>query len=165
MDPTKFQKASDLRFKAPSPRITSQLSVHYEPMDEQAYSIEPINSHINVENREDVYSRKMTVGPDWQPIQMGPFEETGPESIGLVIIESLNGRFPSVNPTDEERKEELKKIIEVSLTPEPADSSSLMLVLPWPSRLPYFGKPTDVSLMRIRSQSGEAKCRIYLFPR
>ena len=158
-------KNSKLQFQSPSPRITAQISAHYEPMDEQPYSIEPIGIRLNVVNHDDVYSRKVIVGSSWQPIGLGPYEESGPSSVGLVIIESLNGRFPSVNPTEEERREELKKIIEVSFDPEAADPLSCLTVLPYPARMPFFGIPTDVSLMRLRCLTGGAKCRIYLFPR
>lgn len=145
--------------REPPNRVTAVFNVHHEHDGEQPYSIGPVISQIKLEVNEDVYTRRVTVRESWEELDLGHLPA---DQVGLVIVENLEGRFPANNPTEEERKEAAKKIIEVSTGD---GNGGAFLCFPAPISLPFVGYPQDASRIALRCPVGVARCRVHVFPR
>lgn len=156
-DKPHVEKIAEKRREPPN-RITAIFNIAREYDGENPISIDPIISQLNLSVKEDHYSRRIRVNQDWIPLDLGHLRA---DQVGLVVIENLEGRFLDVNPTEGERKEASKRIIQVSF----GDPTNASLAFPAPASLPYVGYPQDASRIALRCPVGVAKCRIWVFPR
>lgn len=99
------------------------------------------------------YTRRVTAKPEWKPLDLGWVE---PEDVGLILIENLAGKGTHVNPTEEEKEETKKQLLEIG-----SESCSLVVSPGWPQ----FFNPRDVSGWKVRSLHTEFKYRITIFPK
>ena len=135
-------------------RITIIETIYHQQQDEQPTMIEHKFSK-ELDTQEQLYQRRTKVGEEWQPIDCG---WVGAENTGIIILQNEEGDFPKVIPTEEEREEVNKKILEVSYN----GSEYSMLVFPQESIRLHPSSPKD---LKIRCRSGNARLTIYAIPR
>lgn len=82
---------------------------------------------------------------------------------GMIIIVNEEGKFRQIKPTEEEREESNKKILEVAYLCSGvlASNNHRWFVLPGES---MRACPSDIKSLGIRCQSGEAKFTICVYP-
>ena len=135
-------------------RITVREMIYHQQAGEQPTGTETKFSH-ELESHEQPYQRRLSVGEDWIPLDHGWIEEAS-----LLSIFNEEGKFLQVNPTDEERAEAAKKVLQVSPTIN-------VVVNPWiilPGQS-MRGCPLSIRSMFVRSQSGVISFSVHIFPR
>lgn len=149
-------------------RLTVAGQVYHQVLDQNPQSV-PIALTRNVKSDEQVYSRNIRVGDTWKPIDRGWFTLADPEKgveenkIGLIVIGNDEGRGFHVQPTEEERKLALSRVVLVGYFIEGVGTFPVLKIRPgecWPI------DPFDFSALRLRCQpeGQSAKCKIYLYP-
>lgn len=135
-------------------RLTLTLNLVHQPRGEQPSGLNIVTSKL-LETSEELYTRRITVGPEWQPIRLGDFPA---EKVGRVAIYNLEGKGLSSQPSPEEKALAASKIVEVAYL---GDDKGWLVEPGWP----FTGCPSDVLSIRLRCLQGEARCRLYLFPK
>ena len=136
-------------------RMTITSYVHHERSGEQPVTI-PLSFSGPLTKHEDVYSRRKVAGSDWEGLDFGWFS---PEDVGLIIIESLVGRYYQVQPTSAELEEEAMWILELAHVDSLADPYLI------PPRLFHKFIHSNPAKLRIRAKAGEINYRIIILPR
>ena len=132
-------------------RITVVETVYHQQFNEPTFTI-PSRFSRWLETKEQPYQRRCVATEEWQPLECGWIDKPG-----MLIITNREGRFAQTLPTDEEKVEVDKKIIQLSynqLKPE-------WLIPPGES---MRGCPGFVKFLYIRCQSGTAQYELYLLP-
>jgi hypothetical protein len=141
----------------PKARLTVVEQVYHQLPGENPTRIES-KFYQALDIAEQLYHRRMKATERWQKIDCGWIQE-----VSEVCIHNDEGRFLVVQPSDEERAEAARKVLEVSFGdygPDPP-SGPVWLVRPGQS---MRGCPSEFQRLCIRSQCGEARCSIYLIP-
>lgn len=123
---------------------------------EQPYAVEHTFYRDLVTSDEQVYERKLKVGEEWQPLDLGWGKDW--ERIGLVYVENLEGQFKQLQPTEEEQAEANAKVLELSYD---GVSDEAWLV---PPKETFRGYPAEPGRLMIRCQSGMARIMVRIFP-
>lgn len=138
-------------------RLTVICTVYHQPLAEGAASAE---SHFArwLETDEQPCIRRLKATPEWQPIEGLWLTESG-----MLCLTNDEGRFPQVQPTDEERRAAATKVLEVGVLMESGVPVTLFArILPGESA--RF-QPHDLTALRIRCRAGVAKYTASVFPR
>ncbi len=133
-------------------RETVVETVCHRVVGEEATSLETGYSR-DLESDEQVYERRAVATEKWQPLDCGWLEG----NVGLLIIRNEGGKSPQVNPTEAEKEELAKRVIEIAYP-----VSGRWLIPPGASMRGY---PIDASNLAIRCQHSTAKYRLFLIPK
>lgn len=147
---------------APNSPVNARLVVV-----EQIYFQSHNNDPVPLERRfvrqlktdEQPYSRIIKVGKEWQQLDCGWIDKCS-----MLHIENIYPQW-SVNPTPEERKEVDERIVELAICREDAPSGSIV-VGDWdiPCGETFRGTPRFLDRLYLRCPTGEARCKVTLFP-
>ncbi len=135
-------------------RITCVLQLYHEQDGEQPDGIRlafVAASKYNVQR----YQRRMKIDSTDNPLDIGWFK---PHEVGSILIENLEGKGLQVQPTDEEREDIARRIIEVR---QDGETSSWLV----PPGGFILGNPSDPSKVRLSCQHGSAKIGLSIYPR
>lgn len=132
-------------------RLTIVECVYHQPFGEQPTVVEHRYSR-ELESKEQVYERRVTIGENWQPLDTGWIER-----LGLLVIANHEGHGLQRAPSDDERAAIAARVVEVGL-----DGRAIWLVLPGES---MRATPATLSGLQVRCQRGEARCTIHAYPR
>lgn len=115
-----------------------------------------------LESYEQPYTRNLTATEEWQSLDFGWLKD----NVGMLVIVNNEGKFTQVNPTDEERTEAAKKVLEVSHFRGVSSTGGQRLNV-WliPVGENMRGSSTGSHLLHIRSQHGNTKYTLYAFPK
>ena len=142
-------------------RLTVRETVYHHPFGHNPQAIETRFSH-ELENTEQLYERHLQVTEEWQPLDCGWLKDKA----GMLIIQNDEGQFLYVNPTDEEREATAKKTVEIGYGHHKHDFGTIgnhcWLIPPGES---MRARPSHVSNLAIRCQSGVAEITLYLIPK
>lgn len=133
-------------------RLTFNLTVYHEHRGDKPHTLSRNWSEL-LEFMDEPYTRRLRAEEDWKPIDLGHLK---PSQIGTIVIENITGRARLVNPTEEEKKADAAKVIELSFT---GSSEDAWLVKPG---APFFGQSNHIQRLQIRSQQGVADYRLHL---
>lgn len=143
-------------------RITVNEMIYHQVLNDQPTSYSMSFERLLPVSSEQVYDRRLTVGEEWKKIDFGWLTEPG---VGLFLIQNLQGKFPFVIPTAEERAAEMSKSIELGVkysVETPLVQSCGILILPnESSRL----TPREGVEFYLKSLSGSSKYRLIAFPK
>lgn len=135
-------------------RITCVLQLYHEQDGEQPDGVRlafVAPSKYNVQR----YQRRMKIDEADNPLDIGWFK---PHEVGSILIENLEGKGLQVQPTDEEREDIARRIIDV----REAGGTSSWLVPPGGF---FLGCPSSAEKVLIRCQHGSAKIGLSIYPR
>lgn len=134
-------------------RIVVVEKIYHQLQGEQPIGCEHQYSQ-ELRTDEQPYERRCVATEEWQPLDCGWLED-----VSMLHIVNEEGQFKQVNPTDEERAEAAKKILEVGhyLPHECSD----WLILPGQS---MRGCPMTAGQLHIRCRSGKACYRLRFYP-
>ncbi len=139
-------------------RVTLTGHIHYEHHGDEPHSINYVCSYFT-ETQGEVYKRRITVGQEWKSLPLGWFAEDD-LPIGLIVIINQEGTVaPSVVPTEEEKADVEKRVVELKLGVE---ACRFIYVRP---RLVFFAELKHPKEFQLRCQHGEARCAIHIFPK
>ncbi len=133
-------------------RLSVVGAVYYETPDAQPDGVQYVFSR-GLETDDQVYKRNLTATEEWRPLDCGWLPNPG-----MLLIVNNEGKF-SVNPTDEERKEAVRKVLEVCYD----YTTSYCWLIPVGESMQAY--PSNAQKLFIRCQSGIAKFTVHLFPR
>lgn len=137
------------------PRITVVGTVYYQPAFGDPSSVHVRYSVLGTED-EQVYTRDLKVGEDWQPIDYGWVKRPGMVLVGNARVE-LN-----VKPTEEQRKELDARVLQLGIAGGCEDVYPFQDVPPGTS---YPVTPPDFSLLRVRCLKGTVRFTVHVIPR
>lgn|SRR3990167_2004418 len=141
--------------KSPSPASKARLSVvetvYHQVLGEQPTHISSRYCH-NLSTNEQPYIRRVTVGSSWEKLDTGWLKDR----VSWIHIQNEEGRNPTVNPTEEQRKELESLSILISL-----EYVSFARISP---RESLRFQPSSPSELFIRCESSSARCTITAYP-
>jgi hypothetical protein len=131
--------------------------VHYQPVGEQAMTVFGDGHRYSheVDEDEQPYERHLTATEEWKPLDMGWISRCG-----QLLLRNDEGNRYLVNPTEQEKAETAKKVIEVAFL-HGYDERDALLVPPRESMRVY---PKDASRLIVRCQKGKAHYTLALLP-
>jgi hypothetical protein len=137
-------------------RVTVVQHVYHQSPDDQPFAVTTgFNRYLAT--KEQAYQRKTKVGTDWESLDTGWLNQAS-----LLLIKNEEGKFTQQTPSEEEREESQRKVIEVACGPNlPANHEPDWLVLPQEE---IRVTPADLSRIRIRCQYGIAYFTVTLIP-
>jgi hypothetical protein len=120
---------------------------------------------------EQPYERLITIGPDWEPLDLGWLAG---KPIALVTLKNEEGRFHN-RPTREELAEVFGRIVEVGFVPAPPEERVRTMHSPERAhRAPiaaFLIRPTESdewepagAVAHVRCRSGAARCVLFIVP-
>lgn len=142
-------------------RLTVIETVYHQPLAEGAASAE---SHFArwLETDEQPCIRRLKASEAWQALDGGWLSEAG-----MLCLENTEGRFPQVQPTEEERRDAAAKVLEVGVVHFFSNEESGQVVpfaLIPPGESARF-QPHTLSALRVRCRAGTAKYTASVFPK
>lgn len=145
---------------------------HQEPFG-KPLSVPVRHSRLTLTDEQPWPPRKFTVGGEWQALDCGWLAD----GASRFMLENRGAGPRQTLPTKEERDADLARVVEVGLWICPPDDPGRTMHSPprWepfvqpfamvrPGDCPDF-EPSCLPLLRVRCQSGTAKCVLTLFPR
>lgn len=140
-------------------RVTLTGHIHYEHHGDAPHSVDFPPCSYFTETQGEVYKRRITVRQEWKSLPLGWFAEDD-LPIGLIVIINQEGTVaPSTVPTEEEKADVEKRVVEIAVDQD--NISDLLL----PPRLHFFGMFPEPQHVRLRCQHGEARCAVHIFPK
>ena len=136
-------------------RLTVLLTAHHEQAGEQPRTF-PLTFSDLLETTQESYSRRMRATEEWTSLDFGWIHSS---EVGYIIIDNIEGRGLSIQPTPEEKALTASRVIELAYVDSPQD------YWPIPPRLFFFGQVVRPSDLRIRCQNGTASYRINAIPK
>lgn len=138
----------------PGDKLTIVESIYHQPFGEQPTQVENRFEQI-LSSSEQPYQRKLKATEEWQQLDFGWLE-----SVGMILIVNTEGKFLQLQPTEEEKEETAKKVLELCyrISVCPFGWS----ILPGAS---FRGQPNDPTTLHIRSQSGVTRFMLYAWPK
>lgn len=149
------EKAVTLYERLKADRITVVSQTYYQRLGKNPIQVESRFSR-GVSSGQQLYQREEEVGENWVPLDLGWITK-----VGFLEIANNEGRFLQVIPTEEEREDTAKKILEVRGYDATCSSGCLWLVPPGES---FRGFPSKPQNLFIRSQLGTIEYTLYVFP-
>lgn len=139
----------------PKGRLTVVEMVYVQAPDSGPVAIES-RYGVWIESDEQTYTRRLTVGPEWQALDLGWLRD---KPIALLHLSNEGNGRAFVTPTAEESAALAEQIVEVTATRQYVPLSYLS---PGESlRMP----PPDSFEWYVRCRNGKAKCVLNLVPR
>ena len=131
-------------------RLTARLDVYYEQQGTQPTQVSCSFGTTLPKSEEQVYIRKIVIGEEWEPLDMGWVE-----NVGTIILENRRKIFQKV-PTKEEKQQADKKVVFIRNNKE---------TIGWP--IPsggFFMSASRGEDIEVRCLSGSTKPVINVFP-
>lgn len=138
-----------------SNRIVIVQQAHYQPKEGNTSSDSTQFSRF-CETDADPYVRRARVGKKWVKLDRGWMEEAS-----CLLISNPTPRYPKI-PTEEQKKLDAEKMIEVSFSSENPDRVADILVRPGES---HRFEPAYLDRVWIRSTSENGSYTVTLYPR
>lgn len=132
-------------------RITVVETIYHQEFGENPVMVASRYSR-ELESYDQPYERKLVATPTWEPLETGWIKECG-----LMIIKNREECSRMVIPTEEEKEELAKKMLEVSY----GDRDG-WLIPPGETMKAY---PRSLEGLGICSLHGNTKYKLYLYPR
>jgi len=104
-----------------------------------------------LDSDEQVYERHKVAKNEWEPLDCGWIDKCG-----MLVVRNDEGHF-AVNPTEEQRKEVYRRIVEVSF-----DGVKSRIQVPPQETCRFY--PTDVKSIFLRCREGNARYTLCLVP-
>lgn len=136
-------------------RITCRLLLHHEHCCDGPVSFESTFSDM-LETMEQPYQRRSIVNEKWKVLDIGWIKDSGGAS--LILIENRAKIGQQVTPTQEQKDDLAKKVLEISFD----GLTSAMLIRP--GRFQQF-EAADIGKVCIRSASGDCPINLIALPR
>lgn len=138
-------------------RISVANYVYFRNMRHDAQGIEVRYSKMLQSVDGEHYDRRVKIGEDWKPLDLGYFSDN-PKNVGTIVIHNEEGRFIHVKPSEAEMKLVESKVLEISYK----DCTGGWLIPPGEC---FHGCPVSPEQLCIRSQSGICTARLFIIPR
>lgn len=139
-------------------RLTVVETVFHQSPDEGATSSGG-NFERELRGGDQVYARRLTVGPEWQKLDTGWL---GGRCSQIHISNEEGKRWDKV-PTAEERGEAASRIVEVGIDVADAGGGAAVFALVRSGESCRF-EPSDARLLYLRCRRDGAKCRVTAVP-
>lgn len=120
---------------------------------------------------EQPWRREFAAREDWQPLDCGWLAG---KPVSLLCLENHGGPPRNTRPTPGEMAEELARVVELAVDPNPADGGCRTMHDPPdipPAAFASVAPGRDLRLQpagherfRVRCRAGEARCVLYLYP-
>ena len=148
-------------------RVLFLANLHFQPPNDQPVSF-PSGLERTVRCKDaDTYTRKLTLGEEWKPLDAGHLTEADPDGVGLVTVRNDEGRFPHAVPSPEERAALAERVVEVGVYVDNQDGTpgaiAFARVAPGEALPPF--DPAAFRDLRVRCRKGTARVTIHLLPR
>ena len=137
----------------PQSRVTVVEQVYHQILNEQPHLVESRFSR-GLQSDEQAYERRLKVDEGGMPLDCGWLTEAS-----QLLIINEEGRNLQVIPTDEERKELAKKVLEIFFGDRP---DNCWLVPPGES---MRACSNTLHALKIRSQSGTIRFTLHVIPK
>lgn len=137
-----------------SARLVTTLAVTHQTYNDQPDGLQIISS-VPLFLEETPYSLRIKVGRERKPLPVGHLSD-GNSSI--ILIENYVGKFPQTNPTDAEKEEMARQVIEIYLQ----DSTTPILVRPG---LFTIFETYNPSCATLRCAVDNTPCKVHVYPR
>lgn len=92
-------------------RITAQLNYTFEPVQEQPHQFSSNYTTLLHSAGAEIYTRRIMVGSEWVQIEAGWCANPG-----SILIENRTGKYLQRNPTEEEKENFKRCVLEISFT-------------------------------------------------
>ena len=135
-------------------RLTVIDKVYHQPKTGEAFCCESTFERW-LDHEESVYSRKMKAGEAWQLLKLGWFTDEE-KTVGMLLIRNDEGSHRQTLPTDEEKAETAKKVLEVGV-----QGISLFVIPPGES---FRGVPSGQDVY-VRCLGGDCSYTVFAFPK
>jgi hypothetical protein len=136
----------------PKDRLTVVQSFYHSVVGEEATRADGGFSRF-LKTSEQCYTRWLKVAEEWIPLDTGWVTE-----VGLVVIKNVNTKFTQRQPTEEQKAEAAKKVLEVSYT---KDSNRSFLIPPGEC-YPFY--PSSPGELFLRCQHGQTRFDLWVYP-
>jgi hypothetical protein len=136
-------------------RITAVLNVYHEQSGEQPKQVSLSFSGM-LEINQESYSRRLHALSEWAKLDCGWVHA---EDVGFIVVENIEGKHPTVNPTEKQKAEIAARIIEIAF------EGALDFSWPVPPQMFFFAVAERAADLRIRCRSESAQYRITVLPR
>jgi hypothetical protein len=138
--------------------VVKEMIVHRQMMASTGSPIIDSGFVRVLESGEQVYQRRMEIGKDWQPVDLGWLAEPG---CSMIMIENREGGNLQVVPTEEEKQTIAAKVVEIVLDQQSTGYNVLQVHPKESQRI----SPTRPDLCLIRCRSGKANIVVTAFPK
>lgn len=108
-----------------------------------------------LDSAEEPYRRTLTLRQGWVPLECGWVQ-----SPGLVFLDNQEGRFLQVQPSESERQEAARRVVEVGLE---AAGAVLPFAAVHPGESARF-QPADAARLRLRCRHESARVLLLVLP-
>lgn len=153
-----FAKASNVTQN----RLTVVQQVYCQVAESEPVAYESKFSVLLPEDVEDPYERRLKVGPEWRPLDIG-----GLENLSQLVITNLASLNTQTNPTKEEKEILSKQILEIGMKEEtmgrPLGPIQPFVLVP-PSES-FRGLPIHPQKLLIRCQEGTVRYHVVAIAR
>lgn len=136
-------------------RFTTTFAAHFEHRGEPPVSVSKVCQVALSTLGIEPYQRRQTATSDPQPLDLGWVR---PEQVGFIVIENLEGLGRQEYPSEEERADIARRVIEIDC----GSNSGCWLVEPG---LYFFGKPVNSTSIKIRCRYKTATYKVHIFPK
>jgi hypothetical protein len=136
-------------------RLTMVLQMHHEHYGDNPHSVEARAWRLLGSTEVESWSKRVTVKDEWMPLPLGWVEES---EVGYIVLENLEGKATLVIPSQEEKDELAKRIVQIG---HPDNVVNIEVHPGFPQQL----LPTSASKLMVRCLSQSASCRIHVFPK
>jgi hypothetical protein len=155
-DSEEQEVVSELR--VPRPRLTVTQQVSYQLPDDPPKAFRcGFDRELSSGSGEEVYERtRLKATQDWQEVDFG-FLKGKP--LAYVAIQNREGLFTQTNPTEEEKIEVAKKVLDIGIYRSDVGAIEFTGVPPTEC---YSGWPSG--RLYIRCRSGEARYSLFAVP-
>ena len=131
-------------------RLTARLDVYYEQSGTTPSQISASFVSLLPKSEEQVYTRKINIGEEWEPLDLGWVE-----NVGTIVLENRKAIFQTV-PTKEETEAEEKKVVYIRNKKE-----TIGWAIPAGG---FFMAVTRGEEIEVRCLSGSTKAVVNVFP-
>lgn len=138
----------------PKNRETVVETVYHQVLGEEPTSLET-RYNRDLESNEQVYERQAVATEEWKLLDCGWLSG----NVGLLVIRNEEGKSRQTNPTEAEKEELAKRVIEV------CHLGSVLGGWFIPPSTSMRGYPSHPPSLRIRCLHGTAKYRLFLIPK
>jgi len=142
--------------------LTVVEMVHHRRVDGTGDTVESRFSRL-LETHEQLYQRHLTIGTEWERLDLGWLDKAG---ISMLVLTNNEGKNLLVNPSDEEQAAIAERVVEIGYSldkgPDLDPCPGTWLI---PSKESFRGFPSRPDLLMARCERGPAKCTLTLIPR
>ncbi len=152
IDPSKVVKMEALDL---GDRMTVKIQLYHEHSGEQPHATD-VSFSGTLDTEHEVYQRRLNVGNDWEPLDIGWIPEG---DVGYVVLDNRTGKGRHSNPTEAEKAEEALHIVYVRLGDDGGCG--------WPVRPGrFFIAAAGSDTIQVRAEGeGHTRLNVEIYPR